>query len=149
MIKLIVCSDSHGAKSKIEKIFNDYTFDYLIYLGDGLQDIGAYENLENVIAVRGNCDFFSTYPAERVIEIAGKRFLITHGNTYGVKYGLGSFVKYAKSLGVDVALFGHTHSYVCETIDNITFANPGSLKNGTAMQIDVDDRGISFQQLHI
>ncbi|MBE5735058.1 MAG: YfcE family phosphodiesterase [Clostridiales bacterium] len=146
---IIVVSDSHGAKDKIDKIFNEYTFDHFIFLGDGLTDLGLYENMPNVTAVRGNCDFFSTYPYEKVINIAGKNILCTHGNTFEVKRTMLSIEKYAKMIGVDMVLFGHTHSRYNYISDGIVYLNPGSLKNGVALEIRIDNNDINYEYISI
>ena len=79
-MKIVVISDSHGNSIGIDKIFQNIKFDYLFYLGDGLNDLGNYIFLDNVFAVSGNCDFFSDYPNEREFNLNNIKFLITHGN---------------------------------------------------------------------
>ena len=147
MTKILVCSDSHGSKSKIDKLFKEYKFDYFVYLGDGEGDLGDYDSLENVYSVCGNCDFFSTKESQRVLNIAGKKIFITHGHKYGVKYSLATLAKYAKEIEADIALYGHTHSYNVEEIDNVIVANPGALKNNSAMLIVINDVDTTFSQI--
>ena len=124
-MRLVLISDSHGNSQGVDKIFQTLKFDYLFFMGDGLSDLGNYEYLDNVIKVSGNCDFFSREVNERILEIGGYNFLITHGNKYGVKLGIGKLVEYAKNKNVQFVFYGHTHIQRIEQIDNIYFINPG------------------------
>ena len=146
---IIVVSDSHGAKDKIDKIFNEYTFDHFIFLGDGLSDLGLYENMQNVTAVRGNCDFFSLEAYSKDIVVAGKRILCTHGNTFEVKRSMLGITKYAKSMSMDIVMFGHTHSKLAYKEDNIWYFNPGALKNGNFLQIDIIGDDVLYKHLQL
>ena len=148
-MKLVLISDSHGNKNGINRIFERVDFDKLIFLGDGLNDLGSSIYLDNVFAVSGNCDFFSSYPNERIIELEGKKILITHGNKYGVKSGLNMLVDYAVGQGVDMVFFGHTHKQLAEERRGVLVINPGSFKcdsnglsNGIIVNIDNNDLSI-------
>ena len=44
-MRIILVSDSHGNKDGIVKLINNESCDYLFFLGDGLSDLGVYENL--------------------------------------------------------------------------------------------------------
>ena len=60
--------------------------------------------------VPGNCDFGLRVPAEITLEVEGLRVLITHGNRYGVKSGLGRLI--SRSLHEkDRRCFIRTHPY--------------------------------------
>ncbi len=146
---IIVASDSHGAKHNVEKIFDNFTFDHFVYLGDGLTDLGVYDNLPNVTAVRGNCDFFSSISYEKVINVAGKHILVTHGNTFEVKRTMLSLQKYANMIGVDVVLFGHTHSRYHEVVDGVHYFNPGSLKNDVCLKLVIDGDTIQHEYISL
>lgn len=147
-MKIAIISDSHGERNGMNALFEKDDFDYLFFLGDGLSDLGAYVNLDNVFAVSGNCDFFSSLPNERVFELDGVKFMITHGNKYGVKRSLDSLIKVAKTLGVKVVCFGHTHEVFMEEIDGILFLNPGSFlglsgkSSGIMLEINKDNYSI-------
>ena len=73
-MKLILISDSHGNSKGINKILDSQNFDYLFFMGDGLGDLGAALNLDNVYVVSGNCDFLSSIPNERFVEIDNLKF---------------------------------------------------------------------------
>ena len=66
-----------------------------------------------------------TFPEE--IEIAGKKFLVTHGHYYGVSMDETGVVDEARSHNCDGVMFGHTHKPVLEMVDGILAINPGSL----------------------
>lgn len=143
-MKIIVVSDSHGAKEKIDFIFNNFEFDCFIHLGDGYKDLSTYINLPNVFAVRGNCDWGVDAKDEIVVTLKNKKIFITHGDNYGVKHTIGKLVDKAKELGVDIVMFGHTHNYFYEIIDGITVLNPGALKqklfeNSTAVIFEITE----------
>lgn len=125
-MKIIIISDSHGNKIGIEKIFNNIEFDYLFYLGDGLNDLGDYIYLDNVFAVSGNCDFFSNIHNEREFYIKDIKFLITHGNRYFVKRSLEFLKERVIDENIDFVCFGHTHNRLVERSGMTTFINPGS-----------------------
>ncbi len=148
-MKIALVSDSHGNKKGIDELFLRGGFDYLFFLGDGLGDLGSYAYLDNVFVVSGNCDFFSSEPNEKVVELGKTKFFVTHGNKYGVKYSLESLVSRAKEVGAKVVCFGHTHKVFMEEIDGILFLNPGSFKrcdgvsSGTILEIDGDKYSVS------
>lgn len=125
-----VISDTHRIKKYIN-VAKEYikSADVLIHLGDNTEDI---EELTigfkgKIYGVRGNCDFTNKYPKENIIELQGKRIFITHGDLYGVKYGLNNLYYRAKEVEADIVLFGHTHEQLILNEDGIIFMNPGSI----------------------
>lgn len=127
MKKVVVVSDSHGNKNLIDKIFSEIEFDYLLFLGDGIDDLGIYINDERVKIVRGNCDFFSKEKYEQFLCIEKVVIFMTHGNDYGVKYTLSNLYNRIKDTPSNLVLYGHTHRFDTSTINNICFHNPGSI----------------------
>ena len=148
-MKIVVISDSHGNGVGIDKIFKELTFDYLFFLGDGLKDLGDYIYLDNVYTVSGNCDFFSVEPNEREFVIENKKFFITHGNSYGVKYSLHSIINEGLTRGVDFVCFGHTHNKYVEEIDGMTILNPGTFKNNSGIIIEIKNNKCEISNLEI
>ncbi len=146
-MKLLVISDSHGKKDKVEKILQNETYDYFVFLGDGLGDIESVIDDQRTIAVRGNCDFFSTVDDTKIVEMAGLKFLLTHGDRFHVKSTLYPLIVEAKLSKVDVVLYGHTHSYADEIYEDIRFINCPSLKGvqceSRYLVLDVEDKKIS------
>lgn len=133
MKKLIIISDSHGNVKGVDDLLPLVAEnDYLIHLGDGVTDIrelrDAYPN--KVYFCAGNCDFYSQYPTEGVLEVGGVRIFYCHGHQYGVKQDLLTLALATKSRGCDVALYGHTHEANIKQYDGVTLINPGTLRYG-------------------
>ena len=131
MKKIIVVSDSHGNVSAVEGLRPLIAEnDIFVHLGDGAQDIRAItaEFPEKVYFCGGNCDFFTAYPTEGVMEVEGVRIFYCHGHRYGVKNSLDTLAQVAKSRDCDIALYGHTHEAKITQIDGVTLVNPGTLR---------------------
>lgn len=129
-MKIAIISDSHYNDSSIKAIKNYIKdADVLIHCGDGVPDV--YKIAENfngeVYGVQGNCDFSNEFPNERIIEIEGKRIFVCHGHFYNVKNGYNNIFFKAKELGVDIALFGHSHLGIILDNDEVLLMNPGSI----------------------
>ncbi len=152
-MKIAIISDSHGNKKGIDKLFSEGGFDYLFYLGDGISDLGNYIYLDNVFSVSGNCDFFSTVENEKVIDLEGVKFFLTHGNKYGVKYSYDTILERGKELGARFICFGHTHRQCMEIVDDMYLLNPGSFKKidgvSKGILIDITKGSVSLNTLKI
>lgn len=131
MKKLIIISDTHGNSIGIESLRSLFMEnDIIIHLGDGGSDMREITKSmpEKVYACRGNCDFFSTYPEEGILEVEWLKIFYCHGHKYRVKSDLSSLAAEAKSRGCDIALYGHTHRADIRVVDGVTLINPGSFK---------------------
>lgn len=130
MTKLIICSDSHGVVSALERIFKaEPDMDAVLFLGDGLRDFdraAPFAGHARLYGVAGNCDYNVLEPGEGLAAFEKVLFFYTHGHMYGVKYDLDTIAQAAKARGADVALFGHTHHACCEERDGVLLFNPGS-----------------------
>ncbi len=147
-MKLIVVSDIHGRYERLSALLDMHRdADALIFLGDGLRDLGradVYSIGISVISVRGNCDGYSFFgeqgtPEELCQSFEGFRFLIMHGHTKGVKSSLEPAIAAAAARDADVLLYGHTHAaeerYLPEGSEHalgvltkpLRIFNPGSL----------------------
>lgn len=126
---ITVISDSHGARSNLARLVGDFTVsDKIVFLGDGLSDLCELFDFEDkIIKVAGNCDFCTRVPKKQTFLLDGVKFLAVHGDEFGVKNGLTRLKEYAKQLGVDVVLFGHTHVAQVLEEDGIVLINPGTL----------------------
>lgn len=131
-MKILVISDTHGITYDAERIIKKYEKNIVlcVHLGDLVKDAvylqNKFPNLKFEI-VRGNNDFTRDFPLEKVIEVGGKKILITHGHMYSVKSTYDLIVNHAKSFKADAVFFGHTHQQEEFYSDNILFLNPGSL----------------------
>ncbi|MHC6178623.1 metallophosphoesterase [Clostridium sp. JNZ X4-2] len=124
-----VISDTHRDRKfadRVKNVFSD--MDMIIHLGDNVQDVLKIEKFYTgpIINVRGNCDFSVGVPSEKIETIGGKRFFITHGHRYDVKYDLSRLKYKAVEENADIVLFGHTHLSKIIYENGIWFVNPGS-----------------------
>ncbi len=131
MKKLIILSDSHGNVKGVEKLLPLFAEnDYVIHLGDGASDMREVSKTypDKLYQCAGNCDFFSPYPLEGVLEVEWLKIFYCHGHKYHVKSQLETLAEQAKQRGCDIALYGHTHNADIREINGVTLINPGSMR---------------------
>jgi len=124
-----VISDTHRIISSIERLKGEIKgVDVLIHLGDNVDDISIIKKYYKgkIINVKGNCDFSTTVPDDRLEEIEGKKFFLTHGHRYGVKDNLSRLRYKALETEADIVLYGHTHVAKIDFEEGIWYINPGS-----------------------
>lgn len=135
MESILVLSDIHAGGARAAEALAAHPQEKtVIFLGDGISSflrLAAGFPDRAYFAVRGNCDFSidGEETREALLELAGHRIFITHGDAYGVKGGKGGILSAAKARGADIALFGHTHRRYEEYIPEygIHLFNPGSI----------------------
>ena len=129
-MKIIVFSDSHGDVENMILAVEQERPDMALHLGDGWRDALSlrrrYPDLP-LAQVPGNCDFRGSEAAVRVLEAEGRRILLCHGHTLGVKTGQDLLLAEALERGADAALFGHTHQPYVEYRSGVWLFNPGSI----------------------
>ncbi len=123
-IRICVVSDNHSTMTPIRDLpVIEPDCDYYFHCGDSRQPVRPYGPYAQV---RGNNDFYDV-PEYKVFEIGGHRIYMTHG-TRLVYYGNYDYLaREAKKHHCDIALFGHTHVYADETVDDVRCLNPGSI----------------------
>lgn len=124
-----ILSDTHGRQLSLRRAIKAMEdVDLIFHLGDYTRDAEYIAKTENipVIYVRGNCDYSSDAPTNKLYTVDGTNIFLTHGHLYNVKYGYEDLVSKARDVKADVVLFGHTHVPENFIIDNILFVNPGS-----------------------
>ena len=129
-MKVLIISDTHGLCENLDKVLeSERPYDLVIHLGDleGAEDYLEAAAACPVEAVRGNNDYFSDLPDEKVIEVAGKQVLITHGHYYYVAAGVEKHIKEAMGRNIDIVMFGHTHRPLLRQKRGLVVLNPGSL----------------------
>ncbi|NJD01155.1 MAG: metallophosphoesterase [Ruminiclostridium sp.] len=133
-MKILVLSDTHGDINKAEEaIRNNREVSLIIHLGDYFRDAQKLSALFPEIPIEyiyGNSDFMiDDVPAEKMLEVDGKRIFITHGHRYSVKWDYDKLYRKAEEMNVDLLLFGHTH--VADLIEKGGYCvlNPGSTSN--------------------
>ena len=128
MVKVLVMSDSHGAKNTMVEIVSAENPDLIIHLGDYTRDCDAIiKNFPDIPLkrIQGNGDFTSTTPVDDMFTIENRVFFTTHGHTHSVKSGLSRLIQTAKGKQAEVVLYGHTHVPHCEISENFALINPG------------------------
>ena len=140
MLKLLAASDCHGSCYAQRFALMAKYADQAVFLGDVWEDALEIERElgAQIIKVPGNCDFFSREEHEIVLTLEKTRILITHGDRYGVKYGLSRIAYRAEELGASLVLFGHTHIPLAEYSGNVMLINPGALKDRRYAEICID-----------
>lgn len=128
-MKAIIVSDTHGRNDNYFKVIEMHKPDLIIHCGDlegGEYAISAAAKCP-VEMVSGNNDFFSDLPRESEISFCGRKIWITHGHHYYLSMGTEIIKEEARSRGVDIVCFGHTHKPVVEYGGGVVAVNPGSL----------------------
>lgn len=149
-MKILVLSDSHGAA--LLPAFNKEAPDHVLFLGDGARDADRLYGISGAVPVcrvSGNCDLADSEPQTKILDLAGRRTVMTHGHAFGVKSGLAALAAYAKSVNADIALYGHTHAAHSETRDGVLLVNPGAAVNGRYAVIELDkDISVRFGDIY-
>lgn len=129
MKTITVFSDLHYSKlpEKIKNVAEESS--YCFFLGDGIHSVGDIILHKEFHAVKGNCDDFTGFPDEEVIEVEKVKILVTHGHRYHVKRDLLSLLYRAKELNCRLVFYGHTHFAEENEIDGITLINPGAIES--------------------
>ena len=130
-MNIIVFSDSHGhTRNMISTLQKHPDIEYVLHLGDYGTDISEVQEFNPTLltdAVQGNNDKKKIYQLEKVIILAGKKILITHGHNYNVRRNLTQLVNKGLQENFSAILFGHTHEPFIKTIEGILLVNPGSI----------------------
>ena len=133
-MKILVVSDTHNKHENLFKIFEQETFDAVIFLGDveAGEDI-VREALEKkaplcpIKFLKGNCDNFKDFDISAVITYEGVSFFAAHGHTFHVNFGREYLAREAREEDCRYALFGHLHLPIIEEVEGVVCFNPGSV----------------------
>jgi hypothetical protein len=134
-MKIGIISDTHipeRAKDIPQKILQDFRdADMVIHAGD-LVDLSVLDKLKsvcnNVKVVWGNMDPYEVrkkIPEKEIIEILNYRIGVMHGYGHPNKL-IDLLTKEFKDCGVNIIIFGHSHSALNETKNGILYFNAGS-----------------------
>ncbi len=134
-MKILIISDSHN-NSILKLPLTDY--DYVIHCGDISSNDLDYLNIyDNIIYVRGNCDY-NNYDLTKVLNLNNKKIFITHGNLYNVKDDLELLINNTINKN-NIVCFGHTHKQLLLKKENTIYLNPGAWKNNEYAYIINDE----------
>ncbi|WHE06590.1 metallophosphoesterase [Thermoanaerobacterium thermosaccharolyticum] len=128
-MRLFVTSDTHGMIQSVRNILKNLkNIDYIIHLGDYYRDAIELNREFGIptLYVYGNCDFGDKEKYEKIIDIDGKRILLTHGHKYYVKFEKSIIIEKAREYGVDAVFYGHTHVPLVYNDGDMIVLNPGS-----------------------
>jgi len=137
-------SDSHGWNDAMLDITALESPDVILHLGDKYTDCECLERMFPEIplrTVKGNCDSGRAMLDMDEFTLEGKRFFMTHGHLFNVKMGKTKIIDAAKKRGVDILLFGHTHTPFYDIKNGLTILNPGcvGLNQKYYAIIDIND----------
>ena len=135
-MRIGVFSDSHGDISSAKRFCDSLSpLDCLFHLGDHATDGEKLSKLFScpVYAVRGNCDYRSDEPLERIVDLGGKRFLLLHGHQY---YFTDALLYRGEEVRADMVLYGHTHVPDLSADGTRLLLNPGSLSRPRGGSVD-------------
>ncbi len=145
-MRLLVLSDSHRDAASLRMIAEKHKeADIIVFLGDGEDD---FEHVRPdlsgkiIYAVRGNCDWYSSYPECVIFNVGRVKVYASHGYREAVKYGTDMLLKTTDEAGCSLALYGHTHEAKLEYRDGIYLFCPGSVRDGAYGLVDITDAGI-------
>jgi len=137
--KLLVFSDTHGCVSTLKTAFewankhippND-TICAAAFLGDGVSDLPKAADATGFYCdwklVGGNNDYDVSVPEANVFDFAENRFFMCHGHRHSLYGGYHTLIAAARSVGANVALFGHSHVPFQKNESGILLVNPGSI----------------------
>ena len=128
-MRILVASDTHRHTADfLLKLKDEKKPDMLIFLGDFAEDGEKIKERLQVPAyiIAGNGDWSTYYPKEQMINVLGKKILLTHGHKYNVKNDLNRLYYHALESGAQVVLFGHTHIPMRRMDEHLIMMNPGS-----------------------
>ncbi|KZM52320.1 metallophosphoesterase [Aeribacillus pallidus] len=127
-MKVLIISDSHGLTDVLVEIKKRHIneVEAIIHCGDSELNDGA-EQIQDMLIVKGNCDFLGSFPNEIIETIGTYRFFITHGHLYSVKTTLMKLKYRAEEAQANIVCFGHSHIAGAELVDGKLFINPGSI----------------------
>ena len=142
-MKSVVMTDSHGRLDYMIKVIEKENPKIVIFAGDHSEDCIELQYINDNIKyyiVKGNTDFNDYRTPEIVeIDINGEKIFLTHGHIFGVKRGYNMIKEEAVKRGSSLVIFGHTHIPYIEKWREITFFNPGAMKDGNYGVITFED----------
>ena len=131
---ILIISDYHKREDLVIELISKYQPTHTICCGDGESKLSFYED-NKIISVKGNCDE-APLPHTTILEIDGKKILLTHGHLYNVHFDIFKLYLLAKENNCQYVLYGHTHMQLVEDYEGVTFINPGALKDGNYALVD-------------
>ena len=129
-MKILIVSDTHRENSNFMKVFEkEKPIDMLIHCGDIEGSEYTYSTLCNcpMHMVAGNNDFFADTKRDEEFYIGKYKIWLTHGHHYYVPMDNEILKDEARSRGINIVMYGHTHKPVIDIDNGVIALNPGSL----------------------
>jgi len=132
-----VFADTHGNTKEMKNVFENenYEFDYMIHLGDGVLDGAevAGDHGFRYFGIGGNWDRHTAYPGKRILTVNKFSFLMIHGEFNEIPYyeceererQIEILYDMAHEYSAQAVLFGHTHHVELFRKKGVIFCNPG------------------------
>ena len=153
MTKVVLVSDNHFNSRILDYILSqESTADLYLHCGDSEL---TTKKLTPFASVRGNNDYDTSLPRQRLIDINGLRVLVIHGDHFVSSFNDKGLVDKAKKESADVVFFGHIHRFCDYTEEGIRFINPGSCnfnRDGTLpcyAIVTFEDKTINVKRIDI
>ena len=128
-MRVLIVSDTHRKNENYFKALELVKPQLVIHCGDAEGSEYALSEAADcpVQIVLGNNDFFSYLPKELELRLGSFRVWVTHGHNYYVSMGRERIKREAAVRGMDIVIYGHTHTPVVDKKDGVIAVNPGSL----------------------
>lgn len=100
-----------------------------LHTGDHAADANLLHSLSGlpVTSVTGNCDYVrEAFRPDELLELEGFHIWLTHGHKYIDRHEAADMAWWARQLGADIAVYGHTHVPKNEYYGDTLLLNPGS-----------------------
>lgn len=129
-MRIGITGDTHGSAQAIRRILQQTPpIELWLHTGDYAADANRLHDATGIktVRVRGNCDLLddgSKY--DEYLEIEGYKIWLTHGHRYIERNVQADLGYWAKQLGQDIVVFGHTHVPMAEYYAETLLVNPGS-----------------------
>jgi uncharacterized protein len=129
-MKALIISDSHGLQEELFEVFkrHDQDVDAIIHCGDSELTKDNFASFDNLLIVKGNCDYEPGFKDDIMTNVLGLNIFIVHGHLHDVKSSAVKLSYLAEELGANLVCFGHTHEAVAFQENNILYINPGSFR---------------------
>ncbi len=133
MIKIGIISDTHiptAVEEIPESILNEFSnMDKILHAGDfvSIEVLNRLQDIAPTIGVKGNMDLPDiNLPVYQEVVIEDLKIGLIHNAGSRREDPIKNPLNLAKSKGVDVLVYGHTHARFMKKTDNILLLNPGS-----------------------
>ncbi|MEI3234918.1 MAG: metallophosphoesterase [Intestinibacter bartlettii] len=159
MMRIGIISDTHRFTKAIDHVIPYLQdCDLIVHAGDNIDDADYIEAVTDipVVAVKGNCDFYSDPGKDEETFMAeDKRVFVCHGHNYGIKYSMSDLLNKALNSNIDIVIFGHSHIPFYQEIRGVIFINPGSVslpRGGSSKGLgilDIENGEITYERIEI